>query len=110
MEPFSIQFNVQITVKLFLGEEKGISSVLPTLGEVLFAFSKQVFQVLINLFVDVLNRTIVSIICQGFIQALLTVAVFEIKIEFSEKGTHLQVNRGSWGCCEPPWWVLDRAP
>ena len=43
---------------------------------------------------------------QTFIQALLAVAVFGIKIEFSDKGAHPQDTRscswGSRGCCEPP--------
>ena len=43
---------------------------------------------------------------QTFIQALLAVAVFGIKTEFSDKGAHLQ-DKGScsWGSNERGWWL-----
>ena len=43
---------------------------------------------------------------QTFIQALLAVAVFGIKTEFSDKGAHLQDKRScSWGSNERGWWL-----
>ena len=72
----------------------------------ILCFENEVFSMLFFFFISSLFIIFHSHF-QAFIQALLAVIVFRIKIEFSGKCQQISDKRPcgwvSGGCCEPPW-------